>query len=426
VATGGIFGLIRALPAIWSSLSASARSLTGGRAETTSVRTDRDTPTWMLLAGAIGIVAFIVAMPVFQMNVLGAVLILVLGFLFSVVSSRITGEVGSTSCPLSGMTIGALMTICGVFLLVGWEGSAYSRLALMIGAIICIAISNAGTCSQDLKTGFLVGATPVKQQGALLIGVLASVLAVGWTAYGLNHADARETPLQQPFPVARDKIERADTIASREDFQTYRYVRLEPSDLPTGMSAEFDTFLVDESTGLARYARQDGIGGPRFSAPQAKLMSVVIDGLLTHRLPWNLILVGVAIALFMELLGIRSLTFAVGVYLPLSSTMPVFLGGIVRLVCDRIYGRPPDDESEKEGTLFCSGLIAGASIIGIFAAMQGFIPGFDADALLHPQIAFLWNLIPALSWDRTASDLLGVAALGLLCYFMFRAAREPN
>ena len=426
VATGGIFGLIRALPAIWSSLSASAKSLTGGGAETTSVRTDRDTPTWMLLAGAIGIVAFIVAMPVFQMNVLGAVLILALGFLFSVVSSRITGEVGSTSCPLSGMTIGALMTTCGVFLLVGWEGSEYSRLALMIGAIICIAISNAGTCSQDLKTGFLVGATPVKQQGALLIGVLASVLAVGWTAYGLNHADARETPLQQPFAVAREKIERADTIASREDGQTYRYVRLEPSDLPPGMSAEFDTFLVDESTGQAKYARQDGIGGPRFSAPQAKLMSVVIDGLLTHRLPWNLILVGVAIALFMELLGIRSLTFSVGVYLPLSSTMPVFLGGIVRLACDRFYGRPPDDESEKEGTLFCSGLIAGASIIGIFAAMQGFLPGFDADALLHPRIAFLWNLIPVLSWEKTASDLFGVAALGLLCFLMFHSAREPN
>ncbi len=434
VATGGIFGLIRALPAIASSLKASAKSLTDGGAETASVRTDRDTPTPVLLAGSLAIVAFIVAMPVFKMKLVGAVLILVLGFLFSVVSSRITGEVGSTSCPLSGLTIGALMATCGAFLLVGWEGSAYSRLALMIGAVVCIAISNAGTCSQDLKTGFLVGATPVKQQAALLIGVLASVLAVGWTAYGLNHADAKETALDEPFAVAREQIERADTIASRTDGNTYRYVRLEPSDLPQGLAADVDTFLVDEATGEAKFSRKEGIGGPRFSAPQAKLMSVVIDGLLTHRLPWNLILVGVAIALFMELLGIRSLTFAVGVYLPLSSTMPVFLGGIARWLSDRIYKRTPDDESEKEGTLFCSGLIAGASIIGIFAAMQGFIDGFDADAMLHPRIALLWDAMPA--WNvkdasgqlqpTLASDLLGVAALALLGVSIFRAARDPR
>src|SRR5206468_2039239 len=158
-----------------------------------------------------------------------------LGFLFSVVSSRITGEVGSTSCPLSGMTIGVLMATCGAFLLVGWEGSAYSRLALMIGAVVCIAISNAGTCSQDLKTGFLVGSTPVKQQLALLIGVLASVLAVGWTAYGLNQSNAKETPLDVPFAVPRSLIEPADTFKSQTDGKTYRYVRLEQGDLPEGI-----------------------------------------------------------------------------------------------------------------------------------------------------------------------------------------------
>src|SRR6185369_8398074 len=127
--------------------------------------------------------------------------IIVLGFLFAVVSSRVTGEVGSSSCPLSGMTIGVLMATCGIFLAVGWEGSAYSRLALTIGAIVCIAISNAGTCSQDLKTGFLLGATPVKQQGALLVGVLTSVLAVGWTAYLLNEAETKEIPVATAFVV---------------------------------------------------------------------------------------------------------------------------------------------------------------------------------------------------------------------------------
>ncbi|PYS31630.1 MAG: oligopeptide transporter, OPT family [Acidobacteria bacterium] len=422
VATGGIFGLIRALPVILSSIRASARSLTGGAAQTASLRTDRDTPTPVLVLGALGIVAFITALPLFKMNLLGAVLILVLGFLFSVVSSRITGEVGSTSSPLSGMTIGVLMATCGVFLAIGWEGSAYSRLALMIGAVVCIAISNAGTCSQDLKTGFLVGSTPVRQQGALLIGVLTSVLAVGWTAYGLNNADATQKPLDQPFQVKQELIDHADTITSRTDGRTYRYVRLAQDEAPAGMKP--GVYLVNESSGKAEYFWQDGVGGPRFPAPQARLMSVVIDGLLTHRLPWNLILIGVAIALFMELLGFGSLTFAVGVYLPLSSTMPVFVGGVVRKLCDKIYRRPPDDEAEKEGTLFCSGLIAGASIVGILAAMQGFLPGFDANTLLHPDIALLLRLMPA--WDNPVSDLWAVVLLAALGFLMFRAAREPQ
>src|SRR5881296_2684606 len=385
VATGGIFGLIRALPVILSSLRASARSLTGGTAQAASVRTDRDTPTPVLVIGALGIVGFITALPLFKMNLLGAALILVLGFLFSVVSSRITGEVGSTSSPLSGMTIGVLMATCGVFLAVGWEGSAYSRLAL-------------------------------------LIGVLASVLAVGWTAYGLNNADSMERPVDQPFTVKHELIDHADTITSRTDGRMYRYVRLSQDEVPAGMKP--GVYLVNESSGKAEYSRQDGVGGPRFPAPQARLMSVVIDGLLTHRLPWNLILIGVAIALFMELLGFGSLTCAVGVYLPLSSTMPVFLGGFVRRLCDKIYRRPPDDEAEKEGTLFCSGLIAGASIIGIFAAMQGFLPGFDPNTLLHPDIALLLRVMPA--WDNPLSDLWGIALLGVLGFLMFRSAREPQ
>src|ERR1051326_171241 len=252
VATGGIFGLVRAVPVILSSIRASARSLTGGAAEAASVRTDRDTPTLVLVLGALLIVGFITALPVFKMNLLGAVLILVLGFLFSVVSSRITGEVGSTSSPLSGMTIGVLMATCGVFLAAGWEGSAYSRLALMIGAVVCIAISNAGTCSQDLKTGFLVGSTPVRQQGALLIGVLASVLAVGWTAYGLNNADATERSLDQPFQVKQELIDHADTIASRMDGRTYRYVRLAQDEVPAGMKP--GVYLVNESSGKAESA----------------------------------------------------------------------------------------------------------------------------------------------------------------------------
>jgi putative OPT family oligopeptide transporter len=415
VAMGGIFALVRALPSIMSSIRASTRSLLGGAGDAAGgARTERDTPTPVLLLGSVGIVGLIWALkPVFHMNLLGALLILVLGFVFSVVSSRITGEVGSTSSPLSGMTIGVLMATCGVFLAIGWEGSSYSRLALMVGAVVCIAISNAGTCSQDLKTGFLLGATPVRQQLALLVGVLASVLAVGWTAYVLNLAETEETRLERPFPVPAEILATAENVTSKSDDATYAFVRLARAELPEG--APEGTYLVERASREARYLREDGIGSAegRLQAPQAKLMSVVIDGLLTRRLPWSLILLGAAIAVFVELLGIRSLTFAVGVYLPLSSTLPVFLGGVVRWIADRAYKRVPDADDEPEGTLFCSGVIAGASILGILAAMLAFVKGFERDAGLHPTFALLQGV---------QSPITGVVLLAVLGLLMFRGA----
>lgn len=421
VAAGGIFALARALPSIVTSIQASAGALFAreGGSGARVLRTERDTPTSVLLLGAVGIVALIWAVPAFHMNLLGAVLILVLGFLFAVVSSRVTGEVGSSSCPLSGMTIGVLMATCGVFLAVGWEGSAYSRLALLVGAIICIAISNAGTCSQDLKTGFLLGATPVKQQGALLVGVLTSVLAVGWTAYLLNLAETKEIALERTIVVSESDVARSELVESLTDHRQYAFVRMTAEDtqeLAPGI------YLVDPATREAKYLREDGIGAGRLQAPQAKLMSVVIDGLLTHKLPWDLILIGAAIAIFIELLGFRSLTFAVGVYLPLSSTMPVFLGGLVRFFADKAYRRTPDAEDEPEGTLWCSGLIAGASILGIASAMLGFLPGFDADTGYHPAVAKLREWLPAVA----ASDVAAVLFLAGLAFLMFRGARSSG
>jgi putative OPT family oligopeptide transporter len=417
VAAGGIFALARALPSIVSSIGASAAGLVKkGVSAASLARTDRDTPVGVLVGGALFIVAFIWAVPAFHMNFMGAILILALGFLFSVVSSRITGEVGSSSCPLSGMTIGVLMATCAVFLLAGWEGPSYSRLALMVGAIVCIAISNAGTCSQDLKTGFLVGSTPVKQQAALLVGVLTSVLAVGWTAYLLNRAETTEKTVAKAFVVPEAARSRAESVTSLTDGKEYLFVRLAHDDLPAG--AAEGTYLVDAPSGEARFLREDGIGAGRLQAPQAKLMSVVIDGLLTHKLPWDLILLGAAIAVFIEMLGFRSLTFAVGVYLPLSSTMPVFLGGLVRKIADTAYKREPDAEDEPQGTLYCSGLIAGASILGIAAAMLGFLPGFDRDNGYHPSVAVLRNLPFGLS----DSDLFGVLVLALLGFLMWRGA----
>lgn len=428
VAAGGILALIRALPAIVSSLSASARSLVGGGAELSIARTDRDAPLGLLVAGALAIVGFIWAVPTFEMNLMGAALILVLGFLFAVVSSRITGEVGSSSCPLSGMTIGVLMATCGLFLLRGWEGEQYGRLALMIGAVICIAISNAGTCSQDLKTGYLVGATPVKQQGALLIGVLTSVLAVGWTAYALNLAETTEEKLAEPFAVAAELWQQSESIASIDsrDPTEYRFVRLNAAELPQGVAEGI--YLVDPTSGQAEIRRLDGIGAGKLRAPQARLMSVVVDGLLTHELPWDLILLGVAIAVFVELLGFNALTFAVGVYLPLAATLPVFLGGLARKLADKRYRRPADAEDEPEGTLFSSGLIAGASILGILAALLTFVPGYDRAHGWLPALA-----IPELFATTDAagekvfpavfhSDLAAALVLALLVWIIVRAA----
>jgi len=448
VAAGGIFALIRALPSIWSALSQSTKSLLGGGAGASTARTDRDTPVSVLLFGAIGLVVAVWLVPIFQVNLAGAVMILVFGFLFSVVSSRITGEVGSTSNPLSGMTIAVLMGTCGIFVAAGMGQEKNAVLVLMIGAIVCIAISQAGTCSQDLKTGFLIGATPVRQQGALMIGVLASVLAVGWTAYGLNSANVREYKLDRAFAVGAEPLTRSTPIESREDpGKAYKFVRL--TEVPVGVTyqkmgeedgkaklltvqAIAGNYLVDSATAQAVYLREDGIGGGRLQAPQATLMATVIGGILSQKLPWDLILIGAAIAIFIELLGFRALTFAVGVYLPLAATMPVFLGGLVRKIADRKYQRVPDADDEPEGTLYSSGLIAGASILGILAAMEGFLPGFNLDTGLLPSLAFLRhlpfggaNVADNDLNDNPLADLFGFGLLCLLGWLMFRAARPP-
>ncbi|MBL8749126.1 MAG: OPT/YSL family transporter, partial [Planctomycetes bacterium] len=359
---------------------------------------------------------------------LGAVMILAFGFLFAVVSSRITGEVGSTSNPLSGMTIAVLMGTCAIFLMNGWTDTQHKKLVLTIGAVVCIAVSQAGTCSQDLKTGFLVGATPVLQQGTLVIGVLTSVLAVGFTAYSLNLATTSDEKVVAPFAVADGLLAGHARVTPRQkeepgSTQELILVRLGPADLPKDQKLEPGNYLVDPATKAAVFRRNDGIGSGRLSAPQASLMATMIDGILDQKLPWDLILIGAAIAMFMELLGIGSLTFAVGLYLKVQYTMPVFLGGLVRKFADRRYGRVPDADEEPEGTLFSSGLIAGAAILGVFAAMQGFLPGYNDDTGLVAGVAFLAGLPFGADGDGTIGNVFGVFVLALLGYWMFRAAR---
>lgn len=453
VAAGGIIGLIRALPSIVGSLKASIGQVgamfgkTGAAADVP--RTDRDTPIWVVLAGSLLLIGLIWWIPIFQMPLFGAILIIVFGFLFSAVSARITGMVGSSSCPLSGMTIAVLMGTCLLFLAVDWKGPDYWVLALSIGAVVCVAISNAGTTAQDLKTGYLVGATPKYQQMGLLIGVVTSALVVGFTVIALNTARSTDQLLEKKFTVDAAVTARAHEshskwkpspaeAASAPAVDTQKVYKLAWIDRDAAHAdRKAGNYLIDPATNEAVFYRRDAIGNG-FEAPQATLMATLIRGLLDQKLAWGLIGIGVAIAIFIELLGLHALTFAVGVYLPLSSTLPIFVGGVVRWFADKIYKREPDAIEETEGTLYSSGLIAGGAIVAVIAAMLGLGveigPNYDFDVgyfdALDPNqenslprlIAFGPKILPAL-FASPIPTLIAFAALG---YLLFRQARDPK
>jgi uncharacterized oligopeptide transporter (OPT) family protein len=419
VATGGIVGLVRALPAIWDSITASIKQLAGerfgGGATGHIPRTERDTPITVVGIGIVVLILFIWIAPAFRVNLLGAILIAVFGFLFSVVSARITGIVGSSSSPLSGMTIAVLMGTCLIFLAVGWSGQEYTYLALVIGATVCIAISNAGTTAQDLKTGHLLGGTPKTQQLAILVGVVTSAAVVGVTMLLLNESQAKEEPLARQFMAPAEMVQRAEQMEGR-DGKTYLLVKVVNVE-----GVEPGNYLVDPQTRSAVYRRIDGIGGRELAAPQSNLMAVLISGLLEQKLPWGLIMIGACLAIFMELIGFHALTFAVGFYLPLSSTLPIFIGGAVRKFADRVYKREPDSAEESEGTLFSSGLIAGGALLGVAAAFLNFVPGLIDDGTGLPlKIAFGYHWLRFL-WDN---DIIAVAMFALLGVLLFRGAAE--
>jgi putative OPT family oligopeptide transporter len=457
VAAGGIIGLIRAMPAIATSLTASMKqvsSMFGARGTSGEVlRTEREMPMSVVLIGSLVLVGLIWSLPTFQMPLLGAVLIVVFGFLFSAVSARITGIVGSSSCPLSGMTIAVVMGTCLLFLLFGMKGSEFWVLALSIGAVVCVAISNAGTTAQDLKTGHLVGATPRNQQIGLLVGVVTSALVVGFTLIFLNDSKSTDTVLATPFRVEAAQLATARDVRTRwkpearaegqsapapaavpeaELKQVYKLVWL-----PKSEAHAAGNFLVQPESGMARFRRVDAIGNG-FEAPQAGLMATLIRGLLDQKLAWGLIGIGVAIALFIELIGMHALTFAVGVYLPLSSTLPIFVGGCVRWIADKVYKREPDAIEETQGTLFSSGLIAGGAIVAVVAALLGLGVEFGMDL----DVGFFKDLDPnednslpralafgpKLPWTAWLfeSPITTIVAFGLLGYLLFRNARDTE
>jgi putative OPT family oligopeptide transporter len=422
VATGGIVGLFRAFPAIWDSIKASIKQLASERMGTKDdvgiiPRTERDTPITIVGLGTIALIIFIWLVPTFRVNVLGAALIVIFGFLFSVVSARITGIVGSSSSPLSGMTIAVLMGTCLIFLAVGWTGQEYTYLALVIGATVCIAISNAGTTAQDLKTGHLLGSTPSKQQFAMLVGVVTSAAVVGITMLLLNESQSKEIALEKPFSPPAIAVQRSEEMQGK-DGKKYLLVKVVGE-----QGIEPGNYLVDPQTKVAVMKRIDGIGGKELAAPQSNLMAVLISGLLEQKLPWGLIMIGASIAVFMELIGFHSLTFAVGFYLPLSSTLPIFIGGLVRKIADKRYKRVPDSAEESEGTLLSSGLIAGGALLGVFGAFLNFIPNFiDDDTGLPLPIAFAYTHLRFL-WD---ADIVAVILFGFLGYLLFKGANDAK
>ncbi len=304
VLAAGIITLGRTIPTIVASFRESMRDF-GAAGAAGRLRTERDMPLVVVLVGSLLLAIFLAVTPgmPMQWNFLAAVLIVVFAFFFVTVSSRITGLIGNSSNPISGMTIATLIMTCSIFVAAGWLGDVYAPIALSVGAVVCIAASIAGATSQDLKTGFLVGATPVRQQMGLIIGVLTASFVIGLTTLYLHR------------------------------------------------------IMVIGSTSLP--------------APQATLMATIIKGLLSQNLPWGLVLVGVFISISLELCGVRSLSFAVGSYLPIATTAPIFAGGVVRWFVERKTGSAAESEISS-GTLFSSGLIAGGSLAGIlYAALFG-------------------------------------------------------
>ena len=349
VLASGIITLCRTIPTIVSSFRDSMKDFGAGQSGIAKVRTERDLPLTVVAGGSLALAAFLAIAPGMptQGNFLVSLLIIVFGFFFVTVSSRITGLIGSSSNPISGMTIATLILTCSIFVALGWTGDYYSPVAICVGAIVCIASANAGGTSQDLKTGYIVGATPVYQQIGLIIGVLTSALVIGMTTLYLHSVM--------------------------------------------------------------------GIGSTSLPAPQATLMSTIIKGLLSQNLPWGLVLVGVFITLTLELCGIHSLSFAVGSYLPIATTAPIFAGGLVRAYVEKRTGRAEESEVGA-GTLFSSGLIAGGSLAGIlYAVLFGRNLIGEADSVT--------GLIPSLH-EGTLGNIVGALVFLALAVVLARAAQK--
>jgi putative OPT family oligopeptide transporter len=395
VATSGIIALVRSMPTILGAFRAGFADMKAsrvGQAVTARLRTEDDLPITLTVFGSAGLALVLAFLPQIGVNLLGGALIILFGFFFTTVSSRICGQIGSSANPISGMTIASLIAISFIFLLLGWTQIDDRVRAISIACVIAVAVANGGNTSQDLKTGFLIGATPRRQQIAILIGAIGSALAVGWTLTFLNRSYQYEVPERRAGFVAPasgassdgnvvvlDETKSNFRIAGGQTFDTaqYQVVRIyaETNGVPAGK------YLVDAGSHEIRYVVDPGIGGrvreyegrnlPRLDSPKATLMAFIADGILTHRLPWALVLIGVCLAIAIELMGVESLPVTVGVYLPITTSAGMFAGGLIRWLVERRVRSDKRSLAEIEsgpGVLFASGLIAGGAICGIVVA----------------------------------------------------------
>lgn len=432
VATGGFIALARAIPTIISAFRAGMRNMGAGAAAAASLpRTERDLPMTVVLGGSGAIAVAIWAAPMLQINFVTALLVVLFGFFFVTVSSRITGEIGSSSNPISGMTIATLLLTCGLFVAIGWVGVGYKEMALTTAALVCVAASNGGTISQDLKTGFLVGATPRAQQLAIFVGVVTSAVLIGGTLLLLNKSytsypavsypgitlksagESTQGPDGQAYQIAylADQITTAPTVGSDAKTGTpvprgkylvnergepafradpgvsgsYPY-QLQPAtgtvapallaaSKETELGVDHRSYRVVEDNGQRYLVGEDGQIAyqarklEKFDAPKAQLFRLIIDGTLGGDLPWHLVMIGVFIAIILELIGVSSLPFAVGLYLPIYTSGGIFAGGFVRWLVDRKRKTETSEAEFSPGMLMASGLIAGGAIAGVVQAL---------------------------------------------------------
>ncbi|MBL0233566.1 MAG: oligopeptide transporter, OPT family [Chitinophagaceae bacterium] len=364
VAAGGFITLIKTIPTIVTSFKESLGSVKRGGGEKAIARTDRDLSIKVVGLGSVGLILIMSLLSIIPGDNIGSrlllgLLVIIFGAFFVTVSSRIVGLIGSSNNPISGMTIATIMATCLVFIGVGWSGQAYEPMALVVGGMICVAAANAGATSQDLKTGYLVGATPKYQQIALFIGAIVSSIVIGWTVKILD------TP----------------------------------------------------SAALAATGVQHAIG-ETYSAPQATLMATLIKGILSFNLDWQFVLVGVFIAIVLELCGVKSLSFAVGTYLPLSTTLPIFAGGFLRGIADKKAAKNKivdEEEDLRKGNLFATGLVAGGALFGVIAAILTVFFESTMNAL-NMEESFVHSL------GKSGYMALGVGFFAMMCFILYRVA----
>ncbi len=447
VAASGLITLIKTVPTIWSALTAGLKSMRPGAASTQAapLRTENDLSMRVVLVGSLLIVAlmfvFLEFKPVpgafvgWPANLAASLLVVVFGFLFVTVSSRIVGIVGSSASPVSGMTIATLMATAAVFLIEGWTAPAFGALAITIGGVVCIAASNSGDTSQDLKTGYIVGSTPRLQQIALMIGVVVSTVVIGFTLNLMNTGLQEFDLAAQPWDLSAShpgvsiqsdthhlpnqfRVQSADgkTFTTRQKSEFILLNAIGSTELQDGK------YLYSPSTHQIEVHWIQGIGSAAAPAPQARLMATVINGILSRKLPWGLVLIGVSIVIAVELLGIRSLPFAVGAYLPIGTTLPIFAGGLVRGLVDfmaRRSGHAEEAESEiSPGSLFASGLIAAGGIVGLLGvALKAYEATVGKGDILNFPRTFPFTILD--------NNYVAVLAFAALAYALYHFARKP-